>query len=61
MWGSLNLVLVLSSSKRYHEAEVCMDLILDFLHPDSGCVRQDPISGFLNKNRIRSGFGFCNC
>ena len=41
-------------------AEVCMDWILDFLDPDSGCVQQDPDSGFLNKNRNRTGFGFCN-
>jgi len=40
--------------------EVCMDWILDFLEPDSGCLRQDPDSNFLNKNRIRAGFGFCN-
>jgi len=37
-----------------------MDLILDFLDPDSGCVRQDPDLGFLNKNRGRTRFGFCN-
>jgi len=37
-----------------------MDWILDFLNPDSGCVWQDPDSGFLNKNRFRTGFGFCN-
>ena len=42
------------------EPEVCMDWILDFLDPDSGCDRQDPDSGFLNKNRTRTGFGFCN-
>ena len=43
-------------------AEVCMDWILDFLTrtPDCGCVRQDPDSGFLNKNGTRTGFGFCN-
>jgi len=41
-------------------AEVCMDWILDFLDPDSGWVRQDPDSSFLNKNRTRTGFGFCN-
>ena len=35
-------------------------LQLDFLKPDSGCVWQDPDSGFLNKNRIRTRFGFCN-
>ena len=37
-----------------------MDWGLDFLDPDSGCVWQDPDSGFLNKNRIRTRFGFCN-
>ena len=41
-------------------AEVYMDWISDFLDPAPGCVRQDPDSGFLNKNRIRTGFGFCN-
>jgi len=49
----------LKENVRY-PAEVCMDWILDFLDPDSGCVRQDPGSDFLNKNRIRTGFGFCN-
>ena len=37
-----------------------MDWILDFLDTDSGCVQQDPDSAFLYKNRIRTGFGFCN-
>jgi len=41
-------------------SEVCMDWILDFLDPDSGCVWQNPDSGFFNKNRIRIGLGFCN-
>ena len=40
--------------------EVCMDWIFDFLDTDSGCVHQDPDSVFLNKNRILTGFGFCN-
>jgi len=40
--------------------EVSMDWIFYFLDLDSDCVRQDPDSGFLNKDRIRSGFGFCN-
>jgi len=31
-----------------------------FLDLDSCCIRQDPDSGFLNKNRIWTGFGFCN-
>jgi len=39
-------------------AEVCMDWILDFSDPDSGCILQDPDSSFLHKNRIRAGF--CN-
>jgi len=37
-----------------------MDWKLEFLDPDSGCVRQDLDSGFLNKNGTRTGFGFCN-
>jgi len=37
---------------------LCVDWILGFLDPDSGCVRQDPDSGFLDKNRIRAGFGY---
>jgi len=44
----------------YTKSEVSMDWILDFLDPDSGCILQDPVSGFLNKKRIRTGFGFCN-
>ena len=28
----------------YTKSEVSMDWILDFLDPDSGCVRQDPNS-----------------
>jgi len=40
--------------------EVCMDWILDFLDTDSGCIHQDPVSVFLSKNRILTGFGFCN-
>jgi len=31
-----------------------------FFGPGPGCVRQNPDSGFLKKNRIRTGFGFCN-
>jgi len=31
-----------------------------FLDPDSGCVRQDPDSGFINKDWFRTGLGFCN-
>jgi len=38
--------------------EMYMDWILDFLDPDSGCVREDPDSGFLNNNQIRAGIGF---
>jgi len=37
-----------------------MTWILGFLDPESGCVRQVPDSDFLDKNRIRTGFGFWN-
>ena len=40
--------------------EVCMDWILDFVDPNSGCVWQDSDPGFRNKNRTRTGFGFFN-
>jgi len=43
-----------TSKSRSCTPEVCMDWILDYLDPDSGLVRQDPDSGFLNKNRIRA-------
>jgi len=52
--------IMLSCCSNVNIAEVCMDWILDILDPDSGCVQQDPDSGFLNKNQIGSGFGFCN-
>ena len=38
--------------------EVCMDWILDFLDPDSGCFQQDQEWGFLSHSRMRIEFGF---
>jgi len=35
------------SNQRWYRTEVCMDWILDFSSPDSGCILQDPDSGFL--------------
>ena len=44
---------------RVPETQVCMDWILDFLDPDSGCFQQDQEWGSLSSSRIRIGFGFC--
>ena len=39
--------------------EVCMDWMLDFLDPVSGCFQQDQDWDFLSWSRIRIGFGLC--